>query len=79
MTRPKGEVPFPNKVWLKRYHDQKKWRSISESQAIQDIKRYFCPDDQERRIRNAKVGRMVLRTNYFELMWLEESAYQDEL
>jgi hypothetical protein len=78
MIRPKGEVPFPDNSWLKRYNDQKKWHDIREGQAMMDIKRYY-PEDVERLVRNAKEGCMVIATPYFELMFLQDSAYQDEL
>ena len=78
IMRPNGEVPFSNNVWLKRYHDQKNWMDIRESQAIRDIKQYY-PNNWKRMIHNAKIGKMSITTKYFDLMWSEDSVYQDEL
>ena len=79
MARPNGEVPFPDDTWLKRYHGDKKWYDISGFIAIREIRQYFYPEDWERMIRNAKVGGMELNLKYFDLMFITNSAYQDEL
>ena len=79
MSRPDGEVAFPASTWLKRYHNQRKWRDIRESDALRDIKKHFYPEDWDRMIRNAVVGGMTLHTEFFDLMFITDSAYQDEL
>ena len=79
MSRPDGEVPFPDRSWLKRYHGETKWNDIAGFTAIREIRQYFYPEDWERMTRNAEVGGMVLNLKYFDLMFIQDSAYQDEL
>lgn len=76
--RPKGEVPFPDHCWLKRWHDQHKWFDIRTDEALREIDTKFGTE-RARMIRNAVVGGMILNFKYFDLMFIIEPMYQDEL
>jgi len=77
--RPKGEVPFPPKTWLKRWKDQKMWHSIATREAIRVIEGYSYPEDYIQKYRNAVEGCMTLDFGGFELMYIQDATYQDEL
>lgn len=78
MNRPKGEVPFPENSWLMRYECDAKWHSIREVDAILMITKKYGVET-ERMVRNAKEGGMCIHFKYHQLMFITDSAYQDEL
>jgi len=78
-TRPKGEVPHPSKSWLKRWKDQHKWHSITVREAIATIEDNSYPEEYISKYRNAVEGGMVLNFKGFDLLYIVDATYQDEL
>lgn len=78
IQRKPGTVPFQAGTWVKRYVDERKWRSLREETILRELREHYF-EGAEHQMWCMKEGHMSIWTKYAEYMYLPDSTYQDEI